>query len=109
VSYSVTVFIGDAEDPEFKNNFIEFKVIKLQNAQVSREERFPRVFVSKEFMFSPGNIDLEVTLDRELFFHFEKVPVTLLITNASNKTVRSIKCNIIQTVEVSVYYFFRKF
>jgi arrestin-2 len=58
--------------------------------------------VTKEFTFTPGQIDLKVTLDRELFYHWEKVPVTVYINNESTKTVRSIKCNILQHVEVSV-------
>jgi Arrestin (or S-antigen), C-terminal domain len=102
VSYQLKVYIGEEEDPEYRMNMVDCQLIKLQNAPMSVEPRFPVSMVTKEFTFTPGQIDLKVTLDRELFHHWEKVPVTVYINNESTKTVRSIKCNILQHVEVSV-------
>lgn len=76
-------------------------VIQLQYAPATRGRRLPSSLVSKGFTFSQGKINLEVTLDREIYYHGEKVAATVVITNNSRKTVKNIKCFAVQHCEVN--------
>ena len=58
--------------------------------------------VSKGFTFSSGKINLEVTLDKELYYHGEKIAVNIIIGNNSRKSVRSIKVLVIQYCEMTM-------
>lgn len=50
----------------------------------------PSTMVSKGFTFSSGKMILQVTLDRELFYHGEAIKFNINIKNESKKTVKSI-------------------
>ena len=50
----------------------------------------PSVEVSKEFMMSPSKLHLEVSLDKELYYHGESISVNVHIQNNSNKPVKKI-------------------
>lgn len=45
----------------------------------------PCTIVRKDFMLSPGELELEVTLDKQLYFHGERIAVNCCIRNNSNK------------------------
>jgi arrestin-2 len=62
----------------------------------------PSSLVSKGFTFSQGKINLEVTLDREIYYHGEKISANIVVTNNSRKTVKSIKCFVVQHCEVTM-------
>lgn len=62
----------------------------------------PSSLVSKGFTFSQGKINLEVTLDREIYYHGEKLSANIVVTNNSRKTVKSIKCFVVQHCEVTM-------
>lgn len=64
---------------------------QLQYAPSTRGQRLPSSLISKGFTFSHGKISLEVTLDREIYYHGEKVVATLIISNSSRKSVKNIK------------------
>jgi len=64
---------------------------QLQYAPSTRGQRLPSSLISKGFTFSHGKISLEVTLDREIYYHGEKVIATLVISNSSRKSVKNIK------------------
>ena len=63
----------------------------MQYAPVSRGLRLPSSLVSKSFTFSSGKLCLEVTLDKEIFYHGEGVGVNVVVSNNSRKSVRNIK------------------
>lgn len=54
-------------------------------------------------MLSPGELELEVTLDKQLYFHGEKIAVNLCIRNNSNKVVKKIKAMVQQGVDVVLF------
>lgn len=64
---------------------------KLQFAPSTRGRRLPSSLVSKGFTFSQGKLNLEVTLDKEIYYHGEKVAANVIITNNSRKAVKNIK------------------
>lgn len=103
VEYWIKAYVGDnEEDKSHKRSQIKLMIKKLQHAPAVRGRRLPSSLVSKGFTFSQGKINLEVTLDREMYYHGEKISANVVITNNSRKTVKSIKCFIIQHCEVTM-------
>lgn len=103
VEYYIRVFVGDSdEDKAHKRSSIALTIKKLQYAPPTRGRRLPSSLVSKGFTFSQGKINLEVTLDREIYYHGEKITANLIITNNSRKTVKSIKVFVVQHCEVTM-------
>lgn len=121
VEYSIKAFVGDENDEKshkrnqvsltikkvskfsFQIKFkINFSFVQLQFAPVSRGRRLPSSLVSKGFTFSQGKINLEVTLDREIYYHGEKLSASVTVTNNSRKTVKNIKCFVVQHCEVTM-------
>ena len=54
-------------------------------------------------MLSPGELEMEVTLDKQLYQHGEKIAVNLCIRNHSNKVVKKIKAMVQQGVDVVLF------
>lgn len=103
VEYAIRAYVGDSEeDKGHKRSQISLLVKKLQFAPATRGRRLPSSLVSKGFTFSQGKINLEVTLDRETYYHGEKISANVVITNNSRKTVKSIKCFVVQHCEVTM-------
>lgn len=103
VDYTIKAFVGEnEEDKGHKRSQVSLTIKKLQYAPASRGRRLPSSLVSKGFTFSQGKINLEATLDREIYYHGEKVAATVVITNNSRKTVKNIKCFAVQHCEVRI-------
>jgi len=103
VEYTVKCFVGDHdEDRGHKRSSVALAIKKLQYAPATRGRRLPSSLVSKGFTFGNGKINLEVTLDREIYYHGEKIGANVVVTNNSRKTVKNIKCFVIQHCEVTM-------
>ena len=101
VEYAIKAYVGeDEDDKSHKRSSLTLIIKKLQYAPASRGRRLPSSLVSKGFTFSQGKINLEVTLDREIYYHGEKISANIVVTNNSRKTVKSIKCFVVQHCEV---------
>uniref|UniRef100_U5EVU4 Phosrestin-1 n=3 Tax=Nematocera TaxID=7148 RepID=U5EVU4_9DIPT len=103
VEYTIRTYIGDNEDEKgHKRSQVGLVVKKLQFAPPTRGRRLPSSLVSKGFTFSQGKINLEVTLDREVYYHGEKIAANVVITNNSRKAVKNIKVFVVQHCEVTM-------
>jgi len=103
VLYELRVFVADsANEKQHKRNSVTLAVRKVQYAPAERCNRQPSTLVSKGFALSSGKLNLEVTLEKDIYYHGEQVTANLNIANGSRKTVKSIKCNVIQHVEVTM-------
>ncbi|KAK4305652.1 hypothetical protein Pmani_022462 [Petrolisthes manimaculis] len=103
VVYELRLYAADgAEEKPHKRNSVSFAVRKVQFAPVEPSARQPQTLVSKSFTLSPGTLSLEVNLDRDLYFHGENVESHLKIHNGSKKTVKSMKAQVVQHVEVTM-------
>jgi len=103
VIYDLRVFVGDhAGEKAHKRNSVCLAVRKVQFSPVGGSKRQPSTLVSKGFALSSGKINMEVTLNKEIFYHGEQVNATLSINNGSKKTVKNIKCSIVQHVEITM-------
>lgn len=63
----------------------------------------PCTIVRKDFLLSPGQIELEVNLDKQLYHHGDKIAVNVEIRNNSNKYVKRIKASVKQNVDVLLF------
>ena len=58
----------------------------------------PTTGVMHQFLLSPGRLHVEMCVDRAVVFYGEKFDLHVAITNFSNKTIRKIKCQLIQVL-----------
>ena len=74
----------------------------IQGTYPVREKLFvlpiksPATRVLRRFLLSPGRMQLEVSLDRAVVHYGEKFAMYVAISNNSSKTIRKIKCQLIQ-------------
>ncbi|XP_055909575.1 phosrestin-1 [Eupeodes corollae] len=103
VEYTIRAYVADSEDDrQHKRSMVSLVIKKLQYAPPTRGQRLPSSLVSKGFTFSNGKISLEVTLDREIYYHGEKVAATMQVNNNSKKKVQNIKVFVIQHTEITM-------
>nr|BBE28980.1 arrestin homolog [Stenopsyche marmorata] len=103
VEYCVRAYVAEnEEDKGHKRSSVTLAIKKLQYAPATRGRRLPSSLVSKGFTFSNGKINLEVTLDRETYYHGEKLAANIIVSNNSRKSVRGIKCYVIQHCEITM-------
>lgn len=103
VEYTVRIYVAEGdEDKGHKRSSVSLAIKKLQYAPSTRGRRLPSSLVSKGFTFSQGKLNLEVTLDKEIYYHGEKVTANVIVTNNSRKAVKNIKLFVVQHCEVTM-------
>ncbi|KAI5636055.1 hypothetical protein NE865_11256 [Phthorimaea operculella] len=103
VHYYVKLFVGDSEiDRTHRRSTVALGIRKVQYGP-SKPGPQPCTVVRKDFVLSPGQLELELTLDKQLYTHGETVAVNICIRNHSNKVVKKIKASIQQGVDVVLF------
>ncbi|XP_058802586.1 phosrestin-2 [Phymastichus coffea] len=103
VSYVVKVYAGDTEtDITHKRSTVAMTIRKIQYAP-TKQGRQPCTVVRKDFLLSPGELELEVTLDKQLYHHGERIAVNVCVRNNSNKVVKKIKALVQQGIDVVIF------
>ncbi|XP_027234805.1 arrestin homolog [Penaeus vannamei] len=103
VIYDLKLYVADRkEERPHKRNSVSFAVRKVQFAPIEPSNRQPQTLVSKSFTLSPGKLNLEVTLERDVYFHGQNIDARLSINNVSKKTVKNMKAEVVQHVEVTM-------
>ncbi|RZC35165.1 Arrestin N and/or GlcNAc domain containing protein [Asbolus verrucosus] len=104
VEYYLKIYVGaNEEDKGHKRSTVTLAIKKLQILSQSRAiTRLPSSVVSKGFAFSSGKINLEVTLDKEIYYHGEQIGASVTICNNSRKPVRNMKVYVVQHCEVTM-------
>jgi len=59
--------------------------------------------ICKSFMMSDKPVHLEISMDKDLFYHGEAVPIHIKVRNESNKTVNKIRVTVDQQTDVVLY------
>ena len=54
-------------------------------------------------MFSQGEMELEATLDRQLYYHGDDIRCSFVIRNTSNKTVKKIQVSVVQNIDIAMF------
>ncbi|KAK3870747.1 hypothetical protein Pcinc_024053 [Petrolisthes cinctipes] len=103
VVYELRLYVGEhkLEHPHRRSS-ISVAVRKIQIARPHPNDRQPHALVSRGFTLSPGKLTLGVHLHRETFFHGEALEARIDVTNCSKKTVKSMKAQVVQHVEVTM-------
>uniref|UniRef100_A0A0N5BNX3 Arrestin_C domain-containing protein n=1 Tax=Strongyloides papillosus TaxID=174720 RepID=A0A0N5BNX3_STREA len=105
VDYELKTYVDgcvDINDKPKKHNSVRLAIRKLTYAPMVKKPQ-PIIEVSKEFMMSPGLLHLEISLDREMFYHGETIAVNVHIQNNSNRTVKKIKAFVVQTADICLF------
>lgn len=103
VSYYVKVYCGETEtDLTHKRSTVMMGIRKIQYTP-TKEGRQPCTVVRKDFLMSPGELELEVTLDKQLYKHGEPIAVNICVRNNSNKVVKKIKTLVQQGIDVVIF------
>eukprot|EP00096_Caligus_rogercresseyi_P010098 TRINITY_DN3565_c0_g1_i1.p1 TRINITY_DN3565_c0_g1~~TRINITY_DN3565_c0_g1_i1.p1 ORF type:complete len:436 (-),score=147.57 TRINITY_DN3565_c0_g1_i1:1809-3116(-) len=103
IDYEMKAFVGeDAGDKPHKRNTVRLAIRKVMYAPSKSGEQ-PSAEVSKEFMMSPSKLHLECSLDKEMYYHGEKIAVNVHIQNNSNKAVRKIKVSVRQFADICLF------
>lgn len=103
VSYCIKIFSGENEtDLTHKRSTVSLGIRKIQYAP-TKQGRQPCTVVRKDFLLSPGELELEVTLDKQLYHHGERIAVNICVRNNSNKVVKKIKGLVQQGIDVVIF------
>ncbi|PNF21669.1 Arrestin-like protein [Cryptotermes secundus] len=103
VEYNVKTYVAESpDDKSHKRSSVSLAIKKLQYAPSSRGIRLPSSLVSKGFTFSQGKLNLEVTLDKETYYHGERIAANVIVSNNSRKAVRNMKVQVVQHCEVTM-------
>ncbi|GFQ65867.1 arrestin homolog [Trichonephila clavata] len=103
VYYEVRITVGNSQhDKGHKRNSVSMSVRKVQRAQLVGN-RQPCSVIKKDFLLSPGHLELEVTLDKQVFELGDPVAVNIAVRNYSSKTVKRIKVYAIQNSDICMF------
>lgn len=103
VSYYVKVYCGETEtDMTHKRSTVLMGIRKIQYAP-TKQGRQPCTVVRKDFLLSPGELELEVTLDKQMYQHGEMIVINVCVRNNSNKIVKKIKALVQQGIDVVMF------
>ncbi|XP_059206980.1 arrestin-C-like [Centropristis striata] len=77
-------------------------VRKIQFAP-SKVSSGPKADICKSFMMSDKPVHVEASMEKDLYFHGEKIPIKIKINNESNKTVKKFNITVEQTTDIVLY------
>ncbi|KAM9332831.1 arrestin 3a, retinal (X-arrestin) [Pholidichthys leucotaenia] len=63
----------------------------------------PKADICKSFIMSDKPVHLEASMEKDLYFHGESIPIKIKVKNESNKTVKKIKISVDQTTDIVLY------
>lgn len=103
VTYYIKIFSGDNDsDISHKRSTINIGIRKIQFAPTKQGHQ-PCTLVKKDFLLSPGELELEVTLDKQLYSSNDSIAVNICVRNNSNKMVKKIKALVQQGIDVVMF------
>jgi len=104
VFYDVRVHLAETADDFVgkKGSTVAMGIRKAQFAPADLKQRSPTSTAEKGFMFGSGRLVLEASLDKEVYYHGEDLPIHITINNQSKKSVKNIRCNVNQHCELTM-------
>lgn len=104
VSYEVRLHVGDTSEDYTgsKKSAVTMSIRKSQYSSVEEKQRSPTAKAEKGFLCAKGKLALECTLDKEIFYHGQEIPIHVSINNNSNKSVKAIRVAIVQHCELTM-------
>ncbi|XP_039597448.1 S-arrestin a [Polypterus senegalus] len=103
VDFEVKAFCADNQDDKIhKRNSVRLMIRKVQYAP-EKSGPPPTVETTREFLMSDGPLHLEVSLEKQTYYHGEPINVQVNISNNSSKTVKNITLTAEQVATVVLY------
>nr|ATY71616.1 arrestin 3a [Maurolicus muelleri] len=107
VDFEVKAYIAKAADNPDDETFSKKDKCRL----IIRKIQFapdptgtgPKADICRNFMMSDKPVYLEASLEKEIYYHGEPIPVKLKIRNETSKTVKKINILVDQTADVVLY------
>ncbi|KAL4648256.1 arrestin-C-like [Arapaima gigas] len=106
VDFEVKAYIAkEADDPDEQVEKKDTCRLIIRKIQFAPDEMGtgPKANISKQFMMSDKPVHLEASLEKEIYYHGDSIPVLVKINNETNKVVKKIKITIDQTTDVVLY------
>jgi len=104
VTYDVRLHIGEnSEDlTGMKKSTVHMSIRKSQYTVSDGTVRCPTAKADKGFLCAKGKLGLECTLDKEVFYHGQEIPIHVSVNNNANKSVKAIRVAIVQHCELTM-------
>ncbi|KAM9348264.1 arrestin 3a, retinal (X-arrestin) [Symphorus nematophorus] len=106
VDFEVKTYLAkERSDPDekiSKKDTARLIIRKIQYAP-SQVGAGPKADLCKSFMMSDKPVHLEASMEKDLYFHGEAIPIKIKINNESNKTVKKFKITVDQTTDIVLY------
>ncbi|XP_043378558.1 S-arrestin isoform X6 [Chelonia mydas] len=103
VDFEVKAFCTEnVEERIPKRNFVRLLIRKVQFAPEEPGPQ-PQAETTWQFFMSSKPLHLRARLSKEVFYHGEPIPVTVTVTNNTEKTVKKIRVLVEQVANVVLY------
>ncbi|KAG8445420.1 hypothetical protein GDO86_010267 [Hymenochirus boettgeri] len=103
VDFEIKAFsTTNLEDRIHKKNSVRLMIRKIQFAPDQPGPK-PKAETSWQFFMSDKPLHLTASLPKEVFYHGEAIPVSVSVTNNSDKTVKKIATSVEQITNVVLY------
>uniref|UniRef100_A0A672SSE7 Arrestin-C n=1 Tax=Sinocyclocheilus grahami TaxID=75366 RepID=A0A672SSE7_SINGR len=106
VDFEVKAYLAQsADDPDEKIDKKDTCRLVIRKIQFAPDNTGSgqKAELCKSFMMSDKPVFLEASLDKEIYYHGDPIPVTVKIKNETNKVVKKIKVTVDQTTDVVLY------
>merc|ERR1719154_637965 len=98
VSYRFSVYADTAiKEVPSKSSSASFPILKKQIGSYAKKKS---ICESKRIACEPGFFDLSLHSDSNIFFHGEGIEMTVKFENKSKKTVKFVRCDVVQHVYI---------
>ncbi|TRY97935.1 hypothetical protein DNTS_000277 [Danionella cerebrum] len=106
VDYEVRAYIANeannADEKIEKKDTCRLIIRKIQYAP-SEVGAGPKADINKQFMTTDKPIHMEVSMEKEVFYHGDPIPIKVKVNNDTSKVVKKIKVCIFQITDVLIY------
>ncbi|KAM9827826.1 arrestin, beta 2b [Neosynchiropus ocellatus] len=103
VDYELQAFCAKTVDEKLhQRNSVRLVIRKVQYAPEKQGPQ-PTAEMSRSFLMSDRSLNLEVSLDKELYYHGEPINVNVHVTNNSTKTVKRLKISVRQYADICLF------
>ncbi|XP_066565832.1 S-arrestin a isoform X2 [Amia ocellicauda] len=103
VDFEVKAFCAENQDDKIhRRSSVRLTIRKVQYAP-EQSGPPPKAETTREFLMSDKPLHVEVSLEKETYYHGEPINVHVNINNRSNKTVKSIVVSVEQIANVVLY------
>ncbi|XP_064206754.1 arrestin-C-like [Anguilla rostrata] len=106
VDFEVKAYIAnEADNPDEKISKKDTCRLIIRKIQFAPDNKGtgPKADICKQFMMSDKPVHLEASIEKEIYYHGDPIPVRVKIHNESNKVVKNIKVCVDQTADVVLY------